>query len=215
MATLLFDFDGLILDTETPEVLAWEWLFAENRQIYPRAFWQNLVGKGPDQVDEKPAELLKRMAELPESEEEIFAKFRERYFLILKKTPRPGIELLLYDAAQAGVQMAIVSSSDREWVTGHLTDLGLKDVFSHIITREDAPRSKPAPDLYLEAVGRMNLSSEETWVLEDSYNGMIAAKAAELRVLVYPNPTTKHLDFSAADLVIPDLENFALSGFGF
>ena len=76
VSALFFDFDGLILDTETPEVMAWNWLFESYGHEYPDHVWMNIVGRGPDQVAEQPEILLKRLASLEESPESIRLRFR-------------------------------------------------------------------------------------------------------------------------------------------
>jgi HAD superfamily hydrolase (TIGR01509 family) len=200
---LFFDFDGLILDTETPEVRAWEKMFESYGLEYPAQVWQNIVGRGPDQVEEQPNLLLKRLAGLEESPESIHDRFREIYFQILKHEARPGAENLIRSVPSAKY---IVSSSDDRWVSGHLEKLGLKDQFSNRFTRDYVKRTKPAPDLYLYALEQTGLGSQQVWALEDSENGLRAAKAAGIRTVVCPNPTTQHLDFSLADRVVESLE---------
>lgn len=207
---LFFDFDGLILDTETPEVKAWEQMFSLHGLEYPTHVWQNIVGRGPDQVEEQPAKLLKRLANLPQVEEEIHQEFRTIYFNILKHEPRPGVINLLENTP---LPKFIVSSSDLNWVSGHLTTLNLGHHFQNRITRDLVTRTKPAPDLYLKALELTNLNSHEVWALEDSENGLRAAKAAGIKTVVCPNPTTQHLDFSLADAVVDSLESISYEWF--
>jgi HAD superfamily hydrolase (TIGR01509 family) len=206
LKALFFDFDGLIMDTETPEVRAWESMFAEHGLDYPAEFWQHVVGRGPDQLEEKPVERLIRLSGTATPADDLFAEFRRHYFDILEHKPLPGVVQLLSKAHQEGIKMWIVSSSDNPWVTGHVESLGIKDFFEDCVTRERAPRSKPAPDLYLEGLRVSGAKPEEVHVFEDSYNGMVAALDAGLTVTVCPNPTTKHLDFSRATRLVSSLE---------
>lgn len=207
---LLFDFDGLILDTETPEVKAWEWMFAQHGLEYPREVWESIVGKGPDQIVERPEVLLKRMAELDERPEALYTTFRTRYFQVLDKAPRPGVVALLESATELGYELHVVSSSEKRWVDGHLTDLGLRDKFLTLTTREECANTKPAPDLYLKSLEKNGLEASGVWAFEDSLNGLTAAKAAGIRTIVCPNPTTAHLNFSKADRVVSSLEEVTL-----
>lgn len=210
LQALFFDFDGLVLDTESPEVYAWTEIFADGGHEYPKDYWQFVVGRGPDQLTEKPVERFRRVTGTEESEESIFARFRERYFQLLKKECLPGVLDLLNTAQKQQIPCWIVSSSDQTWVTGHASDLGILHFFEKSITREFAPRSKPSPDLYLKALELSGFDRDRVWVFEDSFNGLTAAKAAGLRCIVCPNFSTQHLDFSAAERVVGSLVEITL-----
>ena len=119
----------------------------------------------------------------------------------------PGVVPLLEKLKAAGVPAAVVSSSSHQWVDGWLERLGLMPYFRTVVCRGDAPRIKPAPDLWLEALRRLDLPAEECLAIEDSLNGAKSAKAAGLNVWVVPNRTTACLNFSLADRVCPSLEN--------
>jgi HAD superfamily hydrolase (TIGR01509 family) len=207
---LLFDFDGLVLDTETPEVRAWEWMFAQHNLEYPKEVWQSIVGRGPDQISEKPEDILVREAKLNETPERVYTTFRARYFQILEKVARPGVEKLIAEATALGYELHIVSSSEKRWVEGHLNDLGLREHFQTLTTRDEGVPTKPAPDLYLRCLEKNGLKPKQVWALEDSANGLAAAKAAGIKTLVCPNPTTEHLDFSKADKIVLSLEEVTL-----
>ena len=210
VSALFFDFDGLILDTETPEVLAWQWLFEFHGQKYPDEVWMNIVGRGPDQVAEQPENLLKRLANLDESPESIRLRFRERYWENFELMTRPGAIELLDSARAKGLRCCIVSSSLHLWVDDFVQKLGLTDYFEMTICREDAARSKPAPDLYLKALELMKVDTQSALVFEDSQNGVTAAHAAGLYVIACPNDVTRHLDFSLASRVVQSLHEVTL-----
>jgi HAD superfamily hydrolase (TIGR01509 family) len=103
---------------------------------------------------------------------------------------REGFGELLDRAAAAGLWLAVVSSSPAEWVCGHLERLGLVERFELIVTREDALRAKPHPDLYLVALERLGLPAEAALVVEDAANGVAAAHAAGLEAVAVPNRVT-------------------------
>ena len=210
VSALFFDFDGLILDTETPEVLAWQWLFESHGQKYPDEVWMNIVGRGPDQVAEQPEILLKRLASLNESPESIRLRFRERYWEHFVLTPRPGAIELLTLAQEKGLRCCIVSSSLHIWVDDFVAKLNIGHYFERTICREDAARSKPAPDLYLKALELMAVDAENVIALEDSQNGVASAYAAGLPVIACPNDVTRHLDFSLATRVVASLHEVTL-----
>lgn len=207
---LFFDFDGLILDTETPEVHSWQWLYGTYGLEYPEEVWKNIVGRGPDQVAEQPEDILKRMASLEDTPDDLRLRFRERYWEVLALEARPGAVELLENAKAKGLRMCVVSSSAHDWVEGFLDKLGIAHYFEMVVCREDAARSKPAPDLYFKALELMNVQPVDVWVFEDSRNGVQAAFDAGLHVIACPNPTTQHLDFSKANRIVETLHDVSL-----
>ncbi len=116
---------------------------------------------------------------------------------------RDGVAELFAEAARSGCRLAVVSSSPRAWVAGHLDRLGLLGQLETVVTREDAVRAKPAPDLYLEALRR--LGDPVAVAVEDSANGAAAARAAGLPVLAVPGPVTAAQDLAHADLRVASL----------
>jgi len=101
--------------------------------------------------------------------------------------------------------MAVVSSSSHQWVDGWLERLGLARFFETTVCRGDAPRIKPAPDLYLEAARRLGVSAADCLVIEDSLNGLRSARSAGMRVWAVPNRVTECLDFSEADRILESI----------
>ena len=120
-----------------------------------------------------------------------------------------GVVEFLEKRRQQGVRAAVVSSSSHHWVDGWLEKLGLGHWFETVVCRGDAPRIKPAPDLYLEAVRRLGVEPGDCLVIEDSLNGIKAARAAGIDVWAVPNRVTACLDFSLAGAVFPSLEQIA------
>jgi len=122
----------------------------------------------------------------------------------------PGVITLLESLKSRGIRIGVVSSSSHSWVDTWLDKLRLMPYFETIVCRGDAPRIKPAPDLWLEALRRLDLPGSDVLVFEDSLNGVKSAKEAGLNVYAVPNRTTAGLDFSIADKVISSLEDFTL-----
>ena len=111
--------------------------------------------------------------------------------------PMPGAaELLKY---LENSPSAIVSSSSHRWVDGWMEKLGLMPLVNTTVCRGDAPKIKPAPDLFLEAARQLDVDPAECLVIEDSHNGMNAAHAAGMKVIAVPNRLTDILDFSNAE----------------
>ncbi|MEN8772894.1 MAG: HAD-IA family hydrolase, partial [Akkermansiaceae bacterium] len=127
---------------------------------------------------------------------------------IAKLDAMPGVRDTVTLCQNRKLPIAIVSSSNHKWVDGWLEKLGLLAPFDHIIAREDAPRIKPAPDLYAEAVKRMGLPASKCLVIEDSLNGMKSAHEVGCPVAAIPNRITQCIDFSAAEYQFSSLVEF-------
>jgi HAD superfamily hydrolase (TIGR01509 family) len=110
-----------------------------------------------------------------------------------------GIRDYLSEGRRLGLRLAIASSSPRGYVQAHLDRVGLDKGWDVVVCREDAPRAKPAPDLYLRAIELLGVKPREALALEDSPNGIAAAKDAGLWVVAVPNALTAAGDLSRAD----------------
>jgi HAD superfamily hydrolase (TIGR01509 family) len=202
---LVFDFDGLILDTERPVYESWRWAFAEHGHDLSLEDWASTIGT-PDAWDP-----LERLAQLADVDVDVVERRREvRDGLLAVETVRPGVVELLGAARAAGLAIGVASSSPREWVHGHLDRLGLLDSFTCLACHRAGVRGKPAPDLYLEAVASLGVAPDEAVALEDSANGVAAAKAAGLWCVAVPHGLTAGLDLSAADVVVDSLADVPL-----
>jgi HAD superfamily hydrolase (TIGR01509 family) len=208
---LIFDFDGLILDTETPEVGVWKTIYAEHGLEYPMEHWsQTIGGWGNSNFD--PAAALQKRTAVSLDLDGLRSRHRAESDALIDRQPvMDGVRTLLAAAQRRGLRLAIASSSERTWVEPHLARLGLLDEFEKVITGDDvAPgRTKPHADLYLKALETLQLRPDEALVLEDSPNGIKSAHAAGLRVVGVPNPLTRLLPMEA-DLVLPSLAELPL-----
>lgn len=207
---LIFDFDGIIMDTESPEVQVWQGIFTEQGVDFPLDIWLRDV-VGATVANFNPAAYLAsttgRTFDLDALQEQARLARLEAQS---KLTALPGVMAILAAAKRLKMQLAIASSSPHQWVDRYLTQLGLRGTFDAVICREDAPSVKPAPDLFLAALSALGVRAAEALVLEDSPNGILAARRAGLRVVAVPNPVTKQADFSDADLVIGSLADLSL-----
>ena len=211
LRAVLFDFDGLILDTETPEVEILRQVFAEHGQKFPDEYWIHALGRGADQIVEKPAQLLKRLCGAEWDAEDMHKEIRRRTVALIEEEPiRPGIEDLLLEIKDKGLLAGIASSSHHWWVDGHLSRLGILEVFDRIVCADDVARAKPFGDLYEKLVHELGVLPEECVALEDSPNGIKGAKAACLRVVAVENPVSKLLDLDEADAKLPSLGGIGL-----
>lgn len=201
---LVFDFDGLIVETEQPIFRAWQRIYREHGQELPVEQWVTIIGTAAGSFD--PIRHLEHLIGGPLDRSQ-FDQLARRYYQEATAVQQlmPGVADYLLDARRLNLRVAIASSSSRTWVIQHLERFAIADTFDAIVCREDVPRTKPLPDLYLEAVKRVRVSPAEALALEDSSNGIAAAKAAGLRCVAVPTLMTAGLDLSRADLTIPSL----------
>lgn len=203
----LFDFDGLILDTEFAARAGWERLYREHGHELPTDLWATLVG-----TTHAPWDPMQHLEELVGEPLERDALNERRYAheiaLIEAEELRPGIAEYLAAARRQGLKRAIVSSASRAWVDMHLERLEEAAGWDAICTADrDPARAKPAPVLYLEALEQLGVAAEEAVAFEDSPNGVLAAKAAGVFCVAIPNEVTRELGLAeaGADLVLDSL----------
>jgi HAD superfamily hydrolase (TIGR01509 family) len=209
---LLFDFDGLILDTETPEFQVWQTIYREYGHELAAEQWGQIVG-GFGISDFDAAKHLKELVGDGLNADELRARHRsESDALTLLQPVLPGVVNYLDEARRLELRLAIASSSLHSWVDTHLVRLGLADRFEAIICADDVSpgRTKPNPDLFLRALDVLGLSAAEAIVFEDSPNGVKAARAAGVFVVAVPNPMTAKLNIEGADLTLESLADLSL-----
>ena len=210
IGALIFDFDGLILDTEGPEVRIWERLFREAGGRFDHQAYLGTIGSW-ENVSYQPAVYLARLMDHGVTAQELIERVRrESAACIAQDLPLPGVEKLIARARAAGLRLAVGSSSPAEWVRGHLRRLGLIDNFDVIVTFDDVHLSKPSPEIFLTVLARLGIKAEQALVLEDSHNGVLAASRAGIRVVAVPNAVTAAQDFSLAEEVLETLDALAL-----
>jgi beta-phosphoglucomutase-like phosphatase (HAD superfamily) len=110
-----------------------------------------------------------------------------------------------------GLKLGVASSSTSDWVKGHLARLGILERFDCIRCRDDVPNAKPEPDLYLAVLECLGVRASEAIAIEDSPNGLLAAKRAGLRCVAIPNSITANLDLGEADLLLDSLADVSLA----
>lgn len=209
---LLFDFDGLILDTETTEFRVWQSIYREyGQEMLPETWGQVIGGYGISTFDGAVhlAELVGNGADA----QKLNARYRsESDALILQQPILPGVVDYLDDAHRLGLRLAIASSSPHSWVDTHLARLGLADRFDVTICADDVlpGRTKPHPDLFLKALDAIGVKADEAIVFEDSPNGVKAARAAGVFVVRVPNPVTALLKTEDANLTLGSLTQITL-----
>jgi HAD superfamily hydrolase (TIGR01509 family) len=206
---LLFDFDGLIIDTETASRAGWEWLYREHGHELPIDQWSTLIGTIGAEFD--PQAHLEELIGRPLEPGQLDRAREHEMSLIEAEELRPGIAAYLAESERLGLKRAIVSSSTRRWIDMHLERLERAVGWDAIVTADyDKERAKPRPDLYLEALHLLGLEGREAIAFEDSPNGVRAAKAAGVACVAVPNGMTADLGLDEADLVLGSLAELPL-----
>jgi putative hydrolase of the HAD superfamily len=206
LRALIFDFDGLLVDTETVLIDAWVQMHAEDGLPCDRSTLLHIVGH-TDVVHDYWT------AYAPEIDR---ARLDERYRqtarqLMLAAPPLPGAIELLKAARAAGLKIGLASNSSHFHVDGHLKHRGMRWYFDSVICRDDVTSGKPEPDVYLAALRGLGVSAKEAIAFEDSIPGHIAAHRAGLPVVVVSNPSTVHCDFAHASLKLGSLTETSLA----
>ena len=206
---LIFDFDGLILETEGPIYQSWQELYQRYGQYLSLDTWGKIIGTantGYDPFTELESMVGKKLKRTALEK----ARLQREIELVLAQPVMPGVLEYLAEAQKMGLKLAVASSSPRSWVHGHLNRLGLMDNFDCIRTSEDVLRTKPDPDLYLAAIDCVGVRAEEALALEDSPHGITAAKSAGLYCVAVPNELTRQLVTNHADLTLNSLQDLGL-----
>lgn len=200
LQAILFDFDGTILDTETREFWHWQDLYRQHDLELSLEDWQQGIGTW-DAFD--PWEQLP--PEVKAARESVAAELHTRIVDdIAQQDLRAGVRHVLEQVAGLGLRLALVTSSNRDWVMRWLEQHELLELFELLVTRDDVRRVKPDPELYVEAALRLGLRAEECLAIEDSLNGATAALAAGARVVVVPNDVTRSQPFPSTWPQVPD-----------
>jgi putative hydrolase of the HAD superfamily len=196
---VIFDFDGLIVDTESTGYHTWREIFDQHGHELPLERYAQVIGTDFSTSSYDPRRDLEELTgrTFDWAAVEIARKAHEselrRHLHLL-----PGVAELLKEADSLGLRIAIASSSPRVWIDSWMDQLGLHDHFHHISTVDDTGKVKPDPSLFLHAAEKLGVAPEEAVIFEDSLNGLRAAIAAGIRCIVAPGPMTRHLDFSGA-----------------
>ncbi len=203
LAAVIFDFDGVVLDSETPE-------YESHRQLYERcgvpltvADWCDAIGLWSEEHDDRRFEALSCQSANAPARDDYHAERRRIFEALLPPEPMRGIRELLAALDEAGVPTAIASTAPARWVMPAAERLGLRARFRAIVTGDAVSRRKPAPDVYLEAARQLGVNPSRSVAIEDSAPGVAAARAAGMTVVAIPHWLTETHDLTGAHLVVP------------
>jgi HAD superfamily hydrolase (TIGR01509 family) len=210
LKAIIFDFDGLILETETPVFQSWQELYRKFDQELTFDTWQAAIGTKESSFN--PYRELEKRTGLEINWDELEPRRARREYELADRQPLlPGVLDYLEQARQLGLRLGLASSSEREWVEYHLRNRDLEHYFSVVKCAEDVLLTKPDPALYLDTLSGLGVSALEAFALEDSPLGALAAKRAGLFCVVVPNNLTRQMKFEAGDLELDSLDSLPLT----
>ncbi|MDF2670997.1 MAG: family hydrolase [Paenibacillus sp.] len=210
LRAVIFDFDGLILDTESNELKAFQQIFDEHGHTLTLESWSGCVGT--DLSVYNPYDHLNQLVGYELERDVIRARHKTNFSQLMEKEiVRPGVESYLKEAQALGLRIGLASSSSREWVTRYLTQHGLLEYFETIHTKDDVVKVKPDPELYVRAVDSLGVLPSEAVAFEDSPNGSLAAFRAGLHCVIVPNWVTESLTFGQHALRLVSMEERTLA----
>jgi putative hydrolase of the HAD superfamily len=207
---IIFDFDGLLMDTESTSFLSWQYEWGQWGLTLEVAdfFFAN---HGGDVTEDRYAMLATAVG--PRFDRAVSHRRRVAYREKLHEQLdlADGLRGWLDEAAGLGLRLAVASSSPLEWLTTHLGRAGVLDLFDVLAGGDEVGRHKPAPDVYELALGRLSLSGTAAVAVEDTAHGVAAAHAAGMRCIAIPNPFVAAERVRHADLVLPSASQLRLS----
>ncbi len=207
MKAVIFDMDGVLVDSEPIHTLVLQGILADEGTDYTtEEVLQDGLGRSfPSQM----GELILRLG-LNKPIEHYATRFQEEILRCLGETamPCPGAARLLDELGQRGYKLGLASSSASGIVSGTLEMLGFQDRFDVVVSGDMVAASKPDPDIFFLAAERLGVQPGECVVVEDSPRGVEGAKSAGMFVVAVRSGPVPESEISGADRVISSLEEF-------
>ncbi len=208
LEAVIFDIDGLIIDNEPIHLQAYNNTLKKFDITISESEYAKFVGEETEDIFRY---IINNYNISVRIENLIELKNLEYNNLIKNKlVPREGLLDLLDEIYYKGYKLAIATSSTRIEANYILSALGIANKFDLIASGEDSKRGKPDPEIYKFIANKLYISPSNCVVLEDSENGVKAAKLANMKCIAVPNSITKTNDFSEADLIIDDLRKVSI-----
>jgi HAD superfamily hydrolase (TIGR01509 family) len=203
---VIFDMDGVLIDSEPLAMEAMRRVMARHGVPYTEADNEEFLGRTtPD-----ACRTLQARHGLRASVDELARHYLDVRIALTRERPPilPGVPEVLVRVREAGYRLALASSAEPEAVAATVEVLRLGPLLEAVVSGDQVPRGKPAPDIFLEAARRLGAAPDRCLVVEDTRNGLLAAKAAGMRCVVVPCGMTSAQDFTEADarlLALPEL----------
>lgn len=206
---IIFDFDGLIIDTETAWYHAYKEVFSQYGVNLPLEVWGACIGTTFDAFN--PMDYLENESGRTVDRDLIRRETGKLHKQLMSgQSIRPGVLNYLETAKELGLSVGLATSSQRSWIDAYLSKFQLAEYFDSMITADDVSRVKPDPELYLRAMDSLRVSGEEAVAFEDSLNGLTAAKKAGAFCVIVPNPVTSFMPFQNYDMRLSSMDEMEL-----
>lgn len=207
---IIFDCDGLLIDTETPWYIAFREIYEEHQVDLPLEMYAQCIGNS-DFLQFNPYDYLEKCCKRKVDRNVIDRRVQEIHTRIMKdQTLLPGVENYLKRAQELGLKIGLASSSRRAWVEEHIKAHQIHHFFNTIHTKDEVECVKPHPELYLQAIQALGVEKHEVIAFEDSLNGLKAAKEAGIQCVIVPNEVTSCLPFENYDLRLSSMAELEL-----
>ena len=204
--TVIFDMDGVIVDTEPVHKYAYDCHFQELGIDVSETMYASFTGNSTRNVFQK----IKDIFNLEHNVEDLILRKRHLFNEAFDTKPDleliPGVHKLIKDLHKNGMQLILASSASKSTISRVFNRFELNQYFTHTVSGEDFPKSKPDPAIFLHAASLSLAPKENCIVIEDSANGVKAAHAADIFCIGYHSDNTKHQDLSLADYLIHDFD---------
>jgi len=207
--TVIFDMDGVIVDTEPVHSYAYFQHFAELNIAVSKDMFTSFMGNSTRNTFQKLKELFPIDGEVEDLIQRKRTLFNDAFDSKEDLYLIEGVEQLIQDLHRNGMQLILASSAAKVTIERVFTRFDLYPYFSHIVSGEDFPDSKPHPAIFEYAAGLSIAPKENCIVIEDSTNGIRAAKAAGLFCVGYNSENSKLQDLSLADVVVENLDELS------
>jgi beta-phosphoglucomutase family hydrolase len=206
---LIFDMDGVLVDSEPLHLRSYQTVLSDYGIKYTEADNQEFLGR----KDYDCAAALIARFQLPVSAAQILSRKEEVLAELFQQTTeaRPGVKRILAIASQLGLRLAVASMATSRAINIVVENLGIKQYFQTLTSGEEVQNGKPAPDIFQLAAKRLGISANNCLVIEDTINGIRAAKSAGMQCVAIPCQATQYQDHSEADLRLTSLNELNIS----
>lgn len=205
---VIFDFDGLLMDTESTSISSWEREWSRWGLVLDQESF--FAPHGGDVTEQRYEALAAAVGASYDRELSHTRRTQDRDQVHETLPLRPGIAEWIAQSAELGLRIAVASSSPVNWVERHLRQVGVLDKFAVIAGGNEVSRHKPAPDVYQLALSRLGLSPAQAIAVEDTPHGVDAAHAAGLACIAIPNPYVAESRVTHAELTLRSAADCAL-----
>nr|WP_315175875.1 HAD family hydrolase [uncultured Flavobacterium sp.] len=216
--TVIFDMDGVIVDTEPVHRYAYYQQFEELKIIVPETMYTSFTGLSTRNTFQKLKDHFDLFHDVEDLIQQKRNRFNDAFDTKEDLTLLDGVENLIKDLHQNGMQLIVASSASKVTIDRVFTRFNLNQYFSHIVSGEDFPQSKPHPAIFEHAASLSVAPKENCIVIEDSTNGVKAANAAGIFCVGYKSFHSKDQNLATADFIIQDfneLNSETVSKLGF